>query len=45
MKNELEKQAYESPETEIVLLALEQCIAASTTLNNWSENNNYDEDF
>ncbi len=45
MKNETKKQAYESPETEIVLLALEQCIAASTTLNNWSENNNYDEDF
>lgn len=45
MKNELEKQAYESPETEIVLLALEQCIASSTTLNSWNENKNYDEGF
>lgn len=45
MKNELEKQAYESPRTEIVPLALEQCIAASGRLNDWNENNNYDEIF
>lgn len=29
MENEIKKQTYESPQTEVVMLALEACIAMS----------------
>ena len=34
MKTEILKQTYESPQTEVVLIALEACIAMSDMTNN-----------
>ena len=41
MENETKKQSYESPQTEVVMLALEACIAMSDL----DSNNIYEEEF
>jgi hypothetical protein len=44
MENETQKQSYESPQTEVIFIALEQCIAnGSATLNELEYNQLLDE--
>lgn len=44
MENEIKKQTYVSPQTEVIFIALEQCIAnGSATLNELEYNQLLDE--
>ena len=45
MKQTKKKQTYLTPETESIMIQMEQCIASPTTIPDMGGNGVYDEDF